>query len=90
MYPGEFVSDLNWRLSLIKARLLRSRSKTSRLLALACHLVAAPREFLFCFQQFEPRFQPRFACSALVCRHCAFSSRCLLASAWCLVVMRYI
>ena len=72
MYPGEFVSDLNWRLSLIKARLLLSRSRTSRLLALACHLVAAPREFLFCFQQFEPRFQPLFACSGLVCRHCAF------------------
>ena len=73
MYPGEFVSDLNWRLSLIKARLLLSRSRTSRLLALACQLVAAPRELLFCFQQFEPRFEPLFACSGLVCRHCVFS-----------------
>jgi hypothetical protein len=73
MYPGEFVFDLNWRLSLIKARLLLSRSRTSRLLAPACQLVAAPREFLFCFQQFEPRFEPLFACSGLVCRHCAFS-----------------
>jgi len=29
MYLGEFVSDLNWRLRVIKARLLLSRSKTS-------------------------------------------------------------
>jgi hypothetical protein len=65
MYPGEFVSDLNWRLGLIKARLLLSRSITSRLLALACQLVAVPREFFFYFQQFEPRFQPLFVCSGL-------------------------
>src|SRR5258708_25358943 len=41
-------------------------------LPLACKLVTSAREFLFCFEQFELRFQPLFACSGLVCSHCAF------------------
>ena len=89
MYPGEFVSDLNWRLSLIKAGGCCRGQKHPRLLALACQLVAAPREFLFCFQQFEPRFQPLFACSGLASSLC-FLLSLLSRSAWCLVVMRYI